>query len=36
MIDGIDSLGAWGRTQDIGGNLGRGMETVEVEKEDDG
>ena len=36
MIDGIDLLCAGGRTEDMGGRQGRGMEVAEVEKEGDG
>jgi len=36
MIDGINILCVVGRTEDIGGSRGRGMEGVEVEKEGDG
>jgi hypothetical protein len=36
MIDCIYVLCARGRTEDIGGMQGRGMEVAEVEKEGDG
>lgn len=36
MIDCINVLRVRGRTKDIGGSEGRGMEVAEVEKEGDG
>lgn len=36
MIDGVNVLGARGRTKNVGGSQGRGMEGAEVEKEGDG
>ena len=36
MIDGIDLLCARGRTENVVGRQGRGMEAVEVEKDGDG